>query len=183
VDLFEGVISPDARYIAYQLDTAGADIYYRALAGDTTPVAVANSAAIESMPRISPDGRWIAFTTDESGRNEVVMQPFPGPGGRVQVSANGGVEPLWSRDGRRLFYRGGEQFMAATLRAGPAFASVAARDTLFADEFVYANNPHANYDVLPDDERFIFLRAVGDGNMIVVANWTSGLRARMQPRN
>ncbi|MGI9042878.1 MAG: protein kinase domain-containing protein [Gemmatimonadaceae bacterium] len=183
VDLFEGVISPDARYIAYQLDTAGADIYYRALAGDTTPVAIANSAAIESMPRISPDGRWIAFTTDESGRNEVVMQPFPGPGGRVQVSANGGVEPLWSRDGRRLFYRGGEQFMAATLRTGPAFAAVAARDTLFADEFVYANNPHANYDVLPDDERFIFLRAVGDGNMIVVANWTSGLRARMQPRN
>ena len=183
-EYFEAVISPDSRYIAYQLDTAGADVYYRSLVGGaSTPVAVANSSAIEAMPRISPDGRWIAFITDESGRNEVVMQPFPGPGGRVQVSSDGGVEPVWSRDGRRLLYRTGRHVMGATIQFGPASAVVTRRDTLFEDRYAYAINPHANYDVLPDGERFIFLEPVRDGNLIVVANWSSLLRAQMQPAN
>ncbi|MFL5495606.1 MAG: TolB family protein, partial [Gemmatimonadales bacterium] len=179
LDVFEAVLSPDARYIVYQLDTLGADIYYRALAGDTTTRAIANSVtAIETMPRISPDGRWIAFTTNESGRDEVVVQPFPGPGGRVQVSAVGGTEPVWSRDGRRLFYRGNGQLMAAVIRPGPAF-TVAARDSLFADTYMYASNPHANYDVMPDGAHFIFLEAAIAGEMIVVSNWASVMRARM----
>ncbi len=129
------------------------------------------------MQRISPDGRWIAFTTDESGQPEVVVQPFPGPGGRVQVSNGGGSEPVWSRDGRRLFYRGDEKFMSATISSGPTFA-IAARDTLFADEYMYATNPHANYDVMPDGS-FIFLKAASEGNMVVVTNWKSVLRSRM----
>jgi serine/threonine-protein kinase len=179
LDLFEAVLSPDARYIVYQLDTLGADIYYRALAGDTTARPIANSAAaIENMPRLSPDGRWIAFTTNESGRDEVVVQPFPGPGGRVQVSTSGGTEPVWSRDGRRLFYRGQRQLMAAVVRPGPAFA-VVARDTVLADTYVYASNPHANYDVMPDGTHFVFLEPDNVGELIVVANWTSVLRERM----
>jgi eukaryotic-like serine/threonine-protein kinase len=179
LDLFEAVLSPDTRYIVYQLDTLGADIYYRALAGDTTARPIANSAtAIENMPRLSPDGRWIAFTTNESGRDEVVVQPFPGPGGRVQVSTSGGTEPVWSRDGRRLFYRGQRQLMAAVVRPGPAFA-VVARDTVLADTYVYASNPHANYDVMPDGTHFVFLEPDNVGELIVVANWTSVLRARM----
>jgi Tol biopolymer transport system component/tRNA A-37 threonylcarbamoyl transferase component Bud32 len=180
-EYFEAVISPDSRHIPYQLDTAGADVYYRGLSGDTTPVAVANGAAIETMPRISPDGRWITFITDESGRNEVVVQPFPGPGGRVQISSDGGVEPVWSRDGRRLFYRTGRDVMAATLQFGPTTALVTKRDRLFEDRYAYAINPHANYDVMPDGERFIFLEPVRDGNLIVVANWSSLLRAQMRP--
>ena len=176
-DFFEAVISPDGKLIAYQMDTAGADIYYRAVTGETAPVAIARSAAVEMMQRISPDGRWIAFTTDESGQPEVVVQPFPGPGGRVQVSNGGGSEPVWSRDGRRLFYRGDEKFMSATIGTGPTFA-IAARDTLFADEYMYATNPHANYDVMPDGS-FIFLKAASEGNMVVVTNWKSVLRSRM----
>ncbi len=176
-DYFEAVISPDGKHIAYQIDTAGADVFYRAMAGETTPVPIANSAATEMMPRISPDGRWIAFITNESGIPEVVVQPFPGPGGRVQVSNGGGSEPVWSRDGRRLFYRGDEKFMSATIGALPTF-SVAARDTLFADEYMYATNPHANYDVMPDGS-FIFLKAASDGDMVVVTNWKSVLRSRM----
>jgi len=177
-DVFEAVLSPDARYIVYQLDTLGADLYYRALSGDTTARAIANSVAIETMPRLSADGRWIAFVTNESGRDEVVVQPFPGPGGRVQVSAGGGTEPVWSRDGKRLFYRGEAQLMAAEVRAGPTF-TVVARDTLFADTYVYASNPHANYDVLPDGAHFVFLEAGFSGEMVVVSNWRSVLRARM----
>ena len=179
LDVFEAVISPDARHIVYQLDTLGADIYYRTLSGDTTPQAVAAStSAIETMPRVSPDGRWIAFTTDESGRNEIVVQPFPGPGGRVQVSANGGTEPIWSRDGRRLFYRGDGRLLAATIRPGTVF-DVASRDTVLTDTYVFAGNPHANYDVMPDGQHFIFLQGSNTGEMVVVSNWEAVVRARM----
>ena len=163
----------------YQLDTAGADIYYRALAGDTSDRPIANSqAAIETMPRLSPDGRWIAFSTNESGRDEVVVQPFPGPGGRIQVSTGGGTEPVWSRDGRRLFYRGERTLMAAVIRSSPAF-TVESRDTVLTDAYVYASNPHANWDVMPDGKHFIFLEPDNAGELVVVANWTAVLRARM----
>ncbi len=180
VDVYEGVMSPDARYIAYQLDTLGADIYYRALAGDTTPHPIAaNPSAIEIMPRISPNGKWIAFVTDESGRNEVVVQPFPGPGGRVQVSVNGGAEPVWSRDGSRLFYRGDGMLMAAMIGPGPAF-SVVRHDSVLADTYVFAGNPHANYDVMPDGRHFIFLQSADVGELVVVSNWDAVVRARMK---
>jgi serine/threonine-protein kinase len=180
LDAFEAVISPDGRYLVFQLDTAGADLYYRALAGDTAIRPIANSqVAIETMPRLSPDGRWVAFSTNESGRDEVVVQPFPGPGGRVQVSTGGGTEPVWSRDGRRLFYRGDRELMAAVIRPGPGFA-VAARETVLADTYAYAPNPHANYDVMPDGTHFIFLEPDNAGELIVVSNWASVLRARMR---
>ncbi|HVE33535.1 MAG TPA: protein kinase [Gemmatimonadaceae bacterium] len=179
IDVWEAVISPDARNIVYQLDTTGADIYYRNVSGDTTPHVVSNaSKAIETMPRVSPDGRWVAFTTDESGRQEVVVQPFPAPGGRVQVSTRGGSEPVWSPDGKRLFYRGDGRLMAARLNTTAGFA-VVARDTLFADTYQFAGNPHANYDVTADGSHFVFLKAASEGSMIVVTNWTSVVRSRM----
>jgi eukaryotic-like serine/threonine-protein kinase len=183
IDVFEGVLSPDARYLVYQVDTGGADIYYRAVTGDSAPRPIANSAAaIENMPRVSSDGRWITFVTNESGRDEVVVQPFPGPGGRVQVSAGGGTEPVWSRDGRRLFYRGSGKLMAAEIRAAPSF-SVIARDTVFADPYVFATNPHANYDVFPDGTHFVFLEPDHSSQMVVVSNWGTVLRARMAGEN
>jgi serine/threonine protein kinase/Tol biopolymer transport system component len=179
LDVFEAVTSPDMRNVVYQIDTVGADIYYHGLNGDTTPHSVSNEIkAVETMPRVSPDGRWVAFTTDESGQDEVVVQPFPEPGGRVQVSANGGSEPVWSRDGRKLFYRGDGHLMAARLATGPSFA-VAARDTLFADVYQGAPNPHANYDVMPDGTHFVFLKAAAAGSMTVVLNWSSAMRAQM----
>ncbi len=178
MDLFEAVVSPDGNMVAYQLDTLGADLYARRLSGDTTPIPIATSArGIETMPRISPDGRWIAFTTDESGVDEVVVQPFPGPGGRVQVSSGGGSQPVWSRDGRQLFYRGGGSLMAARLEPGPAFR-VASRTALFPDSYSYATNPHANFDVTPEGD-FVLLEPVGESKMIVITNWVSRMRARM----
>ena len=179
-DVYEAVMSPDSRYIVYQLDTLGADIYYQAMSGDTTshPIAT-NPTAVEIMPRISPNGKWIAFTTDESGRNEVVVQPFPGPGGRVQVSVNGGTEPVWSRDGRRLFYRGDGRLMAAAIGPGPGF-DVVRRDTVLTDTYMFAGNPHANYDVTPDGTHFIFLQGADSGELVVVSNWDAVVRARLK---
>ncbi len=85
---------------------------------------------------------------------------------------------MWSRDGRNLFYRSNGQLVSATIRPGPAFA-VASRSTLFTDDYIYAGNPHANYDVALDNGSFIFLKPATEGNMIVVSNWKSILRQRM----
>jgi serine/threonine-protein kinase len=173
IDVFEAVVSPDMRHVVYQLDTSAADLLYRDVSGDSAPHPVATARrAIESMPRLSPDGRFVAFITDESGQNEVVVQPFPGPGGRLQVSAGGGSEPVWSRDGRRLYYRGDGHLMVATL-ASTGTLAVAARDTVLTDVYQYALNPHANYDVAADGRHFIFLQAVGQSSVIVATNWTS----------
>jgi hypothetical protein len=95
------------------------------------------------------------------------------------VSSGGGSEPVWSRDGQRLFYRGESQLIAATIRPGPSF-SVASRDTVVREPFVYATNPHANYDVMPNGRQFIFLKAISEGELIAVTNWKDELRAKMR---
>jgi serine/threonine-protein kinase len=176
-NVFEGVFSPDGAYLAYQQDTTGADVFYQRV-GDSTAHPVANNpTAIEHMPRISPDGRWIAFVTDESGQEAVVVQPFPGPGGRVQVSTGAGAQPVWSRDGNRLVYRTGGWFVSARVQRSPTF-TVLSRDTLMRDDFVYATNPHANYDVAPDG-RLVVLQPFGDGERVVVSNWRRVLDSLM----
>ena len=176
---FEGVITPDGRTLVYQSDTSGADVFYRALSGDTVPKPVAASVQfVEDMARVSPDGRWVAFVTDESGAQQVVVQPFPGPGARTQVSTAGGAEPVWSPDGKRLFYRADARLIAASVSAGPVFA-VTGRDTLFEDRYVGFVLPHANYDVAPDGRHFIFLKAAQDAEFQVVVNWRSELRDRI----
>ena len=134
--------------------------------------------AYEEAPRLSPDGRWIAYSTDESGAYEVVVQPFPGPGPRTQVSTNGGVEPVWSRDGRRVFYRNGRRVVAATLTTSPQLG-VVSRSELFDDVFLPATSPHANYDVAPDGSHLLFLAGVDDQRLMVVYNWAAELRNRL----
>ena len=99
----------------------------------------------------------------------------------MQVSAGGGTEPVWSRDGKRLFYRSDSKFVAARVSGGATF-TVSGRDSLFTDDYVYAGNPHANYDVMPDGEHFIFLKPASTGNVIVAVNWDSIVRARMAER-
>jgi serine/threonine-protein kinase len=180
--VYEGVFTPDGKAVVYQVDTASEDIEYRLLAGDTTLKRIAASRAYEESPRISPDGRWITYTTDESGTYEVVVQPFPGPGPRVQVSTNGGAEPVWSRDGRRLFYRNGRRVVAATLTTSPQLG-VASRSELFDDAFLPATSPHANYDVSPDGSHLLFLAGVDDQRLVVVYNWGADLRNRLRPRS
>ncbi|MFL5517842.1 MAG: hypothetical protein ACJ8DJ_16920, partial [Gemmatimonadales bacterium] len=177
---FEAMVTPDGQTLVYQIDTTGGDIEYRRLAGDTAPKPISASRYDENMPRLSPDGRWIAFVTNESGASQVVVQPFPGPGGRVQVSVTDGTEPVWSRDGRRLFYRGDGKFMAASITTVPGFA-VAGRTVLFDDTYLRAAAPHANYDVSPDGSRLLVLRAVSNSAQIVLVHgWSQELRSRLR---
>jgi Tol biopolymer transport system component len=176
----EGMISTDGQWLLYRTvsDQTGRDIWYRALRGDTTPRPFETSPADEMMPRFSPDGRWVAFTSDESGTSEVFVRPFPGPGGRMQVSAGGGTEPVWAPDGRRLFYISGTDFMAASL-ATEGGLRVTARERLFRADFT-PGSIHANYDVAKDGRHFLMARSSGGGmDLTVVLHWLDEARRQL----
>ncbi len=177
-DFYEAVVSPDGGALVYQIDDSQADVMYRLLEGDTAARAVAATLSVEAQPRLSPDGRWVAFVTDASGTSQVVVQPFPGPGGQVQISNTGGSEPVWARDGRRIFYRDGRQVIAAEVTTDGGFA-VTGRTELFPDDFMFALAPHANYDVSPDGRRLLMTRSLEEPKLVVVYGWLTEFRARM----
>ena len=163
LDVFEAVLTPDARTIVYQLDTLGADIYYRALSGDTTPQPVAASTtAIETMPRLSPDGRWIAFTTDESGRTRWWSSRSPGRGAGYRSPPPAGRSRCGRGTGGGFSIVGTDGSWRRCCVRDRAF-EVASRDTILTDKYVFAGNPHANYDVMPDGKSFVFLEGESTG--------------------
>ena len=115
------------------------------------------TAANELSPVFSPDGRWIAYVSDESGIPEVYVQPFPGPGGKVQVSNEGGSEPRWARRGRELFYRHGREMMTVAFESTSTFVPKAP-GKLFEGDFTEGHRGHPNYDVSADGQRFLMIR-------------------------
>ena len=109
------------------------------------------------MPRaaqFSPDGKWIAYQSAESGNLEVYLAPFPGPGPRIPVSAGGGESPIWSPDGSELFYTRGNRLMAVSITRG-ATLSVSAPRVLFEGRFRGNLNTVTPFDISPDGRRFI----------------------------
>jgi eukaryotic-like serine/threonine-protein kinase len=150
------------------------------------------SSAIERYPAFSPDGRWMLYTSDESGRQEVYVRPHPGPGSATQVSAQGGVEPVWSRDGRRIYFgQPGDArvMMAVDVLAGEPFRASRAAALM---PWPYATtNPGRSYDVLADGSFVVrpledealepraLLRALHRvGKIHVVLNFVEELRRR-----
>jgi Tol biopolymer transport system component/tRNA A-37 threonylcarbamoyl transferase component Bud32 len=127
------------------------------------------STADEMAPVVSPDGRWMAYVSNESGRAEVHVRAFPSMEGRTQVSLEGGTEPLWSRDGRELFYRSGAAVHAAEVRTAPSF-DIVRRTRLFADPDYVGDISHPVYDVTPDG-RFVMVRELsGTTHLSVTLN-------------
>jgi len=136
-----------------------------------------DSQFAKASPQFSPDGRWVAYQSNETGRNEVYVVSYPGPGKKEPVSSQGGTEPRWARTGRELFYRNGDKMMAVDIQTSPAFR-VGAPKLLF--ELHYG----AGYDVAPDDKRFLMLKPaagqnVGAGQLHIVVNWFEELRRRV----
>jgi serine/threonine-protein kinase len=136
--------------------------------------------AYESHPRLSPDGKWLVYQSNEGGRFEVYVRPFPNNGPRVQVSNQGGTEPIWARSGNTIFYRtltGGIESAAVT--RGATFVVGERRATIPPGDFLY-DVTHASYDVWPDGSGFLMVKPVGgDDRPILVHNWGRGLREKL----
>ena len=158
-------------------DTTGArDIWALPREGDALPIVA--TAFNERSPMFSPDGRWLAYVSDESGRNEVYVQPYPGPGGKWPISTEGGTEPVWSADGGELFYRLGDKMMVVEVQSEPAFTSEGPQ---LVFEVPYLTNQFgtSNYDISPDGQRFLMLKedtAQEQAQINVILNWFEELK-------
>ncbi|HMA01738.1 MAG TPA: hypothetical protein VKP02_05180, partial [Gemmatimonadaceae bacterium] len=175
----EAVVSPDGAYLVYRLNDrkTGRDLWFRHLTGDPKPTPIATSTADELMPRVSPNGKWVVYVSEISGRREVYVRSFPALGGVFQLSTGGGDEPLWSRDGSRVFYRSGREFIAATLTLGAEDVHVANRQKLFEGDYVIGD-VHASWDVAPDG-RFLAVKPLRNTQTIVVHDLSGELQARL----
>ncbi len=172
--------SPDGRVILYHTGRStlrtGEDLWVLPLAGDRKPYPFVQTRFNELEGRFSPDGRWVVFQSDETGRNEVYVMPFPGRGGKWRISIGGGHAPRWRRDGKEIFYLApGDTLMAAAVRGQDSTFEVGTVRPLFV-----ADRPDAGFewDVSADGRRFLFnTRAEPTGSPItLVVNWTAGLR-------
>ncbi len=136
----------------------------------------------EQFPAVSPDGGWLAFASTQSGRNEIYVRPLEGGGDQVQVSLAGGVEPVWSRDGRELFYRAGEGVGTDLVAAAMAFSpgpAVTRRTVLFPVTGYATATPHTNYDISPDGRMFAFV-AFNQASRVMIIQNLPALVARLQ---
>jgi serine/threonine-protein kinase len=104
----------------------------------------------------SPDGRWLAYVSDESGSTQVYVRRFLGAGGKLQISTEGGTEPMWAHSGRELFYRAGDKMMVVSVDSGPSLRATKPHQ-LFEGSFELSPGENANYDVAPGDQRFLMV--------------------------
>jgi eukaryotic-like serine/threonine-protein kinase len=148
---------------------------------DRKPQPFLQTAANLGMPQFSPDGHWMAYVSNESGRSEIYVQPYPSPGGKWQISTDGGSEPVWNRNGRELFYRSGNKMMAVGIATEHSF-SAGNPKTLFQGQYVSSRSvPFPEYDVTPDGQRFLMLKPAtpeqaAPAQINVVLNWTEELK-------
>lgn len=153
------------------------------LRGDRKPLAFSHSQSSEKEGQFSPDGRWVAYSSNESARWEVYVAPFPGPGGKYQISTEGGQQPRWSRDGKELFFLSPDKkLMAVSVKAGATFEfrepvalfQTRAREALSSEEAF-------TYDVSPDGQRFLINVNPEGSNpppVNIVLNWTSEIQRK-----
>jgi Tol biopolymer transport system component len=183
----EGQWSGDGRWILVRTDNAEAgagDILAVRVGGNGAPVPVAAGPFTELHPALSPDGRWLAYTSDESGIDEVYVRPFPdATGGRWQVSNGGGSEPRWSHDGRELFYLDGDLHLnVAQVRALPTF-TVTGHASLFDASTLVIAGFHQSYEVTPDGRAFLFVSprratVTGAPQLVWIDHWFDDLGAQ-----
>ena len=131
----------------------------------------------------SPDGHWLAFVSEESGRDEIYVQPYPGPGGRYEISTEGGTEPAWNRTGTELFYRSGDKMMAVDVSTQPSF-SVGKPRMLFRGPYMPSVSASANYDVSADGQRFVMIKPIeqeqaAPTQINIVQNWFEELKQKV----
>jgi dipeptidyl aminopeptidase/acylaminoacyl peptidase len=184
LDKFPSDWSPDGRFVLFEVNDPGRsqiprnDLWVLPLFGDRKPFPFLQTQFDEGFGGFSPDGRWIAYASNESGRNEVYVAPFPGPGGKWQLSAAGGSQPRWRRDGKEIFYLGPDNRLvsAAANGAGSAFEVGAVRP-LFDMRAITSQG--WMYDVSPDGQRFLVNTLAEEAASVpitLVVNWPALLK-------
>ena len=168
--------SPNGDRLIYSF---GGDLVALSLQGEEPPQALLETPDREAHPEVSPDGRWLAYTSDESGELNVYVRPFPDlESGLWPVSTGGGLEPVWSSNGRELFYRSGVAIKVVTVGTGDGFRMGTPR-TLFTGPYLDLGAGR-QYDAAPDGKRFLMLKAAPADDrsrrVVVVQNWFEELK-------
>ena len=170
-------IRPRAQGAAAQV---GQDIWTLPLEGapvESKPAPFLESPYNKRQARFSPDGKWVAYASNESGRDEIYVVPYPNTGGKTQISTEGGTAPQWARNGREMFYRSGDKMMAVEVESGAAFRAGAPK-MLFERAGLTDG-----FDVAPDGQRFLVIKPnaapAQAGELRVVVNWFEELRRRV----
>ena len=168
--------SPDGEtlLIGYASTRIGFDIGVLSLAGDRRWEPLLQTDVNEENAEVSPDGRWVAYNSSETGRNEVYVERFPTLGDREQISTAGGRQPVWSPDGRELFYRAADAMMVVSIDTEPTLA-LGTPDVVFQRRY-FDDAVGRRYDLAPDGRRFLMIKEAGDEaagsiQLHVVLNW------------
>jgi serine/threonine-protein kinase len=183
--LYNARWSPDTKWLIFQTDVqspGSGDILAIRPGIDTAPVPVVATRFSEISPALSPNGRWLAYVSNESGEDEIYVVPFPNTGtGKWAISAGGGTEPVWSHRGSELFYRDASgNLVALEVNTSPTF-SLGRATVLFPAARFTSLRFNPQYAVAPDDQRFLMIRPLQTGTpdkLIVVENWFEELRAK-----
>ncbi len=172
-------ITPDGKYLAYQEfvdynQNFNHDIWILPLDGERKQYPILQTSANEIHPSFSPDGKWLAYVWNESGRNEVYVQPFPALDSLISISNDGGAEPVWAPDGQKLYYRKNTKLMAATFQIKPSFR-VGLPVNVFEGPYLEGQDFGRNYDISHDGEKFIMIKInepeTTTNKINVVINW------------
>jgi Tol biopolymer transport system component len=183
--VWEVELSRDEQWVVFRADEEGGTtrLYARRLQGDTTVLALPTDRLAGALQiSLSPDGRWLAWTSsDAAGVAEVYVASFPDMGSRRLVSRGGGNSPRWSRSGRELFFESGGMLVSVAVPPGPTLAPGTPRPLFSLAGFRVARN-RPQYDVAPGDQRFVRIREPGSAarEVVYVENWFAELKQRMR---
>jgi dipeptidyl aminopeptidase/acylaminoacyl peptidase len=174
--------SSDGRFLAYNQvsagESGGIDIWILPLSGVRKPFPFLVSPYYKSNARFSPDGRWLAYASDESGRFEIYVEPFPEHGDKIRISTSGGTQPLWRKDGKELFYLAPDGSLTAIAIKGTSALEPGIPTPLFRAPLI-VNPVLPQYAVADNGQRFLFLVPVGaspPAPITVVLNWSRVLK-------
>ncbi|MBF8295162.1 MAG: serine/threonine protein kinase [Bacteroidetes bacterium] len=174
--------SRDGRFITYVADDpkTKTDIWILPMTGERKPFLFLQTEFAEGRAKFSPDGRWIAYQSNESGRIEIYIRPFPGPGGKWQVSTGGGTYPHWSSDCRELSYLAMDKIMTAEIKLGASSIDVGSAKPLFQFR-PFAGAGRDLYDVTRDGQQFLAVSVGGEESsspITLVTNWDRELKVK-----
>jgi hypothetical protein len=179
-------VSPDGQTLLLHAHNESEDALTLQLDGHSEPQPWLATAFSDVGTAFSPDGKWIVYVSDESGQSEIYVRPFPGPGGRIKVSTDGGNQPLWKASGE-IFYKQDDRMMAVEIQTAPDL-TIGRPQELFEGQYEYGNvGPFPSYDVTPDGQQFLMIKGGGAAGetrqeIVVVLNWIEELKRLVPTR-